>query len=101
MVRIDHNSQEIREINGKLDQVIESVVESNSLSVDADEKAQRVAELEAGKRMLEAPQAERGLLERLFVPVLKWIAEKSAEQVIATLVITLLTLIAAYFGFSL
>jgi hypothetical protein len=94
VVKIDHNSNDYKEIVDGLSQVSEAARKSNSLNIEsADIKDQHLAEIDAGKRLLEAPQVNAGLVEKLLIPALKWISEKIAEAVIAAVVATLIALI--------
>jgi hypothetical protein len=98
IVRIDHNLKPITELQEKLDEVVTWMEADNSLSQEEDAREQRLAELKAGKVVLEAPQASETVLEWLLIRPLKWILEKAAESSVATVVAILLTLLLTLFG---
>lgn len=100
-VKIDHNSSQYTEIIEKLDKAILSARTSNSIrNDDPDTADQRVSELEAGKVLISAPQADKSLVKNLLLPALRWIMEKIADNIVAALIGSLITLIAAYFGLA-
>jgi len=98
IVQIDHNAPEFLDIKDKLERTILATRQSNSLREDMAAAEQHIAELEAGKVILSASQADKTLVERLLLPALKWLLEKIADNVVSILITTLITLIAAYFG---
>ena len=52
----------------------------------SDELKQRLAEIDAGKKLLEAPQANVNLVRSLIVPALQWIGEKIADNIVAVII---------------
>jgi hypothetical protein len=102
IVKINHNSTEYKKIVDGLSEVSEAARTSNSLSLEnVDEKDQHIAEIEAGKKLMEAPQADARLVDRLVIPALKWILAKAAETVLNNIVTALIALIVLFFGLSL
>jgi hypothetical protein len=102
VVSIDHNSQEYLKVRREIDDVTAAARASNSLSANAGvELDQRLAEIEAGKILLNAPQANPGLVEKLIIPALKRIAEKIADNLIAILVNSVIAGLLALLGLTL
>ncbi len=101
VVKIDHNLPEYREIVEKIDSVTFTAKTNNLLKSDyPEESEQRVAELEAGRRLLDAPQANPRLIKELLINALKWFAEKIADGVVSTMIATLMLIIAKFLGFG-
>jgi hypothetical protein len=100
IVKIDHNSAQYMEIIGKLAQISDAAKKSNSLSIEnADERDQRLAEITAGKILLEAPRTNAEKVKSLLIDGLKWIGEKIADNVVSVIVTGLIGLVLALLGF--
>lgn len=100
IVDIDHNSAAYKEIIEKIDEVSNSATKSNSLSSEYSlERDQRLAEIKAGKILLQAPQANAEKVKLLLVGALKWIGERIADNVVAFVITGLITLILGFLGF--
>jgi hypothetical protein len=85
-VRIDHNSAGYKDADDALGQTLEAVRGSNEYrSSDPEDHEQRVAELEAGKRLLQAPRVDLGWLKAGLERTLTYIAKKFADQAIGKL----------------
>ena len=101
VVKIDHNLPEYEKIVAGIDSITSAAKMNNSLkSKYPDESEQRIAELEAGKRLLDAPQANPDLLISLIIRPLKWIADKIVDNLVALTVTPLLLLIAKFLGIA-
>ena len=74
-VKLDHNSEPYREAVAAIDNVIEEVRGDNEYgSRDPDDKSQRIAELKAGKKLLEAPRAAYRALSNLLLETLNYLS---------------------------
>ena len=65
---------------------------------DADDKARRIAELEAGQVLLKAPRAKLNAVKEIIVRCLRYLGEKLADNTIEILISAAITAIAAAFG---
>lgn len=81
-VTLGHNSQEQKEALAKLDDLIAEVRATNDFSGDPEEKEQLIAELSAGRRLLEAAKVRVSAARAALQPSLKWILEKAGGAVI-------------------
>jgi hypothetical protein len=101
VVKINHNAPEYQKIVAGIETVTAAAKKNNSLkSAYPEDFEQRIAELEAGKRLIDAPQANAQLVYSSLTKALKWILEKIVDNVVAATITPLLLLIAAYFGFG-
>lgn len=60
------------------------------------EAQQRIAELEAGKILMNAEQADAGLIRRLLLPSLIWFAKKVRDESASALIKKLIALVTAF-----
>jgi hypothetical protein len=82
-VSLGHNSLEKKEMLVKLDELIEAVEQTNDFPGDGDDKELVVAELSAGRRLLQAANVRVAAIRETLQPALKWIAEKAAGAAIS------------------
>lgn len=102
IVTLDHSADAFKALDAEMARVIAELRSSNSLNAGAPaEASQRVAELEAGRKLLEAEQIDRSLAERMLLDPLRWASLKTAEEVLKNGVAAALKVVAAYFGFKL
>lgn len=102
VIVLDRSTDAFRALDAEMARVIAELRGSNSLSVGApNEASQRVAELEAGRKLLDAEQIDRGLAERLLLAPLRWAGSKASEEVLKKAVGLALTAVASFFGFKL
>jgi hypothetical protein len=76
-VTINIHSKEFRELDARLEAVFDALRGNNDLSPEV--KGQLLAELKAGRQILEAPKPERNLVDLLLVRPLQWAAEKAGS----------------------
>lgn len=81
IVRLDHNVAEYGDAIDALDKVEKAVKESNDYD-DAEDKEQRVAELSAGRQLLQARRVRIEALQSTIGAALKWLTEKFAAGII-------------------
>jgi len=67
------------------DELVAAVEKSNDFPGDADDKELIVAELSAGRRLLQAANVRVAAVRETLQPALKWIVEKSAGAMIGKL----------------
>lgn len=93
---IDHMSLAYKELDEALRERIDELRANNSFMAIGPESGQRISELEAGRALLKADQADRSLLERVLLPALKWIAVKVTDEAASKLIGRLLELLVAF-----
>ncbi|KFC75627.1 hypothetical protein FG93_00649 [Bosea sp. LC85] len=102
VIQLDRSADAFKALDAEMGRVIAELRGSNSLSADTPREAsQRVAELEAGRKLLDAEQIDRGLAERLLLAPLRWAASKASEEVLKKGVGLALNAVASFFGFKL
>jgi hypothetical protein len=84
-VSIGHNSTEQTEALKRIDALIAAVERANDFPGDADDKELVVAELSAGRRLLQAANVRVAAVRETLQPALRWILEKSAGAAIGKL----------------
>jgi hypothetical protein len=87
IVSIGHNSPEQKQALEKIDQLVEAVKEANDLPGGPEEKEQLIAELSAGRKLLEASVVRVGALRATLQPALRWILEKAAGTIVGKIAI--------------
>ncbi|RYC17650.1 hypothetical protein [Ciceribacter ferrooxidans] len=85
VIVIDHMSEVFQGIEADIRETIRVVRSKNELMSDPD-LAQKVAELEAGHALINAPQADSNLLRRLLVPTLLWLGKKMGDEAVKALI---------------
>jgi hypothetical protein len=86
VVTLDHNSAGYQRIEEQLDKLAEVVRGSNEVRrADPDEADQRIAELDAGTRLLKARRVRLAAIATVLVPALLWVAEKFADTIVGNL----------------
>lgn len=96
-VEIDRLSDAYKSLDRELKRTIENLKADNELiSETGKEGSQRVSELEAGKTLLQAEQADTGLVERLLLPSLKWFLTKVRDEATGHMIKALIALIVAF-----
>jgi hypothetical protein len=86
VVTLNHNAPEYKQATEVLPQIIELVRGDNEYGdADPEDKEQRLAELEAGGRLLKAPRARLEPIKALLLPALKYLAKKFADTTIGLL----------------
>ncbi len=98
-VTLDHNSQTYKEAVASLDTAIETVRGDNEYAVEEPEDhRQRLAELEAGKRLLDAPKIDVSAARETLVRCLKYLAEKFVDHAIGLAAGAAITALLALLG---
>lgn len=100
VVRLDHNLATYRNVIDALTEIRKAVAETNDYP-NAEDKEQRIAELDASKVILGAKRVSLGALRALTIRCLQYLADKFAESVIATLVSAAIVALVALFGIHL
>jgi hypothetical protein len=82
-ITINIQSTEFRELNKKLDALLEAIRRSNEISGEVREQLK--AEITAGRTLLTAPKTDRTWIDLLLVRPLKYLSEKVGSAVISKL----------------
>jgi hypothetical protein len=82
IVSIGHNSPEQTQALEKIDELVEAVRQANDLPLAPEEKEELVAELSAGRKLLEATKIRVTAVRATLEPALRWILEKAGGAVI-------------------
>jgi hypothetical protein len=96
-VPLDHNSPDYLETVRALENIEQAVQQSNDYP-DQEDKEQRVAELSAGRRLLQAVRARGEVIIALLYRCLLYIAKKFADVAIGALAIGTLALLGRLTG---
>jgi hypothetical protein len=97
VVPVNHNSPEVQELEGRLGELETAMESSNSLRQEA-EFDRNLAELSAGRRLLEADSVRPSALGLVLGPALKWLGDHVAGTAISMIVTAIVVLLAAHFG---
>jgi hypothetical protein len=81
-VSLGHNSPEQKQALEKIDELVEAVKQANDLPGTPEEKEQLVAELSAGRKLLEATKVRVAAVHATLQPALRWILEKAGGAMI-------------------
>ena len=81
-VTLGHNSPQQKEALEKIDELVAAVEQANDLPATPEEKEQLVAELSAGRKLLEASIVRLAALRATVQPALRWILEKAAGTIV-------------------
>jgi hypothetical protein len=84
-VSLGHNSPEQTQVLEKIDELVAAVERTNDFPGDSDDKELVVAELSAGRRLLQAANVRVAAVREVLQPALRWILEKSAGAAIGKL----------------
>jgi hypothetical protein len=84
-VSIGHNSPEQKQVLEKIDELVAAVEKTNDFPGDSEDKELVVAELSAGRRLLQAANVRVAAVRETLQPALKWILEKGAGAAIGKL----------------
>ncbi|MBX4896557.1 hypothetical protein [Rhizobium bangladeshense] len=79
IVALDRTSDKYIEVESEVHGTIHKIRSDNELMA-SDDGAQKVAELEAGKALIQADQVNEGLVKRTLVPALLWAAKKVRDE---------------------
>jgi hypothetical protein len=82
-VALGHNSPEQTGALEKIDELVDAVNQANDLPITPEEREQLVAELSAGRRLLEASIVRLAALRATMQPALRWILERAAGTIVA------------------
>lgn len=101
VVTLDHNSPAYRDVIDILNDVSSQIRGNNELAAKTPLAfGQHTAEIEAGKRLLDAPQVDVGAVESTLISGLKWFAEQAAGTAVGPLILFLLTALGGLFNVS-
>lgn len=93
-ITIDRSSEAFKQLDEALRERIRELKGDNELIAEGGaEVSQRLAELEAGNRLLQADQADAGLIRRLLLPSLAWFAKKARDEATSQLIKKLIALV--------
>jgi hypothetical protein len=84
-VSLGHNSPEKKQALEKIDELVEAVKEANDLPGSPEDKEPVLAELSAGRKLLEASTVRLDALRATVQPALRWILEKAAGTIVGRL----------------
>lgn len=98
IVHLNHNEPELLEITALLQSIELDIRGLNDIDVEIQDRA--LAELRAANEILKAQTARFELLKTLLFDGLKWLAIKFADNVAGTAILALISLVAAFFGFT-
>jgi hypothetical protein len=99
IVSIDHNKREYQEVRKRLDELIISVEEDNSTEGFSNEdKEQHLAELRAGRELLQATKVSVSNAVNTFKPALTWVGAAFAGGLIGSMANSVWGLIAKLLG---
>ena len=99
-VELDHNSAAYQEAVAAGDELIQAVRESNAYTdTDSADKEHRLAELEAGYRLLRAPRVNAATAKAILTGVLTYLITKFADQPIGDLAKVAWSALKTLFGF--
>jgi hypothetical protein len=90
IVTLGHNSPEKVELLEKIDELVTAVRETNEFPGPPEEREQIIAELSAGRRLLEATRIRIQALKTVLQPQLNWLAEKAVGAIVGGLATKLL-----------
>lgn len=90
IVPLDRTSEKYIEVESEVRDTIQKIRSDNELMA-SDEGAQKVAELEAGKALIQADQVNEGLVKRTLVPSLLWAARKVRDEASGTAIKLIVT----------
>ena len=79
---LGHNSPEQQHVLAKLDELVAAVEATNDFPGEPEFKEQLIAELSAGRRLLEAAKVRVRAAREALAPPLKWILEKAGGAII-------------------
>lgn len=86
IIKIDHLSPDFKSLDRALREHIEIFRGNNELLAESSETGRLIAELEAGKALLKADEADRNLVRRLLLPALTWFARMARDETAKALV---------------
>ncbi|MGC4406797.1 hypothetical protein D4A92_15095 [Rhizobium rosettiformans] len=96
IIQIDHVAPDFKSLDRALRDQIEVLRGDNSLLAEGPEASQRLAELEAGKALLKAEQADASLIKRLLIPSLTWFSKKVGDEAASTAIQALIGIVLAW-----
>jgi hypothetical protein len=86
IVPLDHNSPEYREAVNALEEVAEAVRSNNEYAnEDPEDRNQRLVELEAAEKLLEAPRVSESAIKIFAIRTLRYLGDKFADHAIGLL----------------
>lgn len=86
VIKIDHLSPDFRSLDRALRDHIEIFRGNNELLADSPEARRHLAELEAGKALLKADEADRSLVKKLLLPALTWFVRMARDETTKALI---------------
>ncbi|CAD7026491.1 hypothetical protein REJC140_02386 [Pseudorhizobium endolithicum] len=98
VIQIDHLSPDFKSLDRALRDQIEILRGDNSLLAEGAEAGQRLAELEAGRILIKADQADGNLVKRVVIPALRYLLEKATDEVTKTGIRRIIDLVMGLFN---
>lgn len=95
-ITINLSSVDFRQFDAKLDELIEALHHSNEIAGEA--RGQIIAEMKAGRALLEAPKPDRNLIELFLKRPLLFLAKAAANSVIGKIASEALVLLGKLTG---
>lgn len=101
IIKLDPLSIAFRELDEQMAITIKDLRGNNALiEFNGPEASQRLAELEAGRALIKADQADGGLVLRVLLPSLNWLGKKVADETAKMAIQKLIALVIAMFTTS-
>jgi hypothetical protein len=97
VVRLDHNAAAYAAVTEALGKVEEAVKATNDYP-DAEDKEQRIAEISAGRRLLESTRVRVVAITAVLGPALRWLAEKFGGSIVGQIAATAWKLLSGLLG---
>lgn len=98
IVKIDHLSPDFKSLDRALRDHIDIFRGNNELFADNPEAGRHLAELEAGKALLKADEADRNLVKRLLLPALTWFVKMARDETAKALAKKLIDDVTSWFS---
>lgn len=99
IVRLDDNYAASQELQAQLFTIESALEQSNELAANLEERDQALAELRAGRTLMQATRVRVAAIAETLMPALKWIGEKAAGTLIGTAIVAIIAAVGKLFGF--
>ncbi|MHC2021474.1 hypothetical protein [Methylobacterium sp. CM6247] len=87
IIKIDRTDEKFKQIDAQVANIIKELKNNNSVMSEYGAiGSQRIAEIEAGRVLMQAEQVNINLLERVLVDSLKWFMQKIKDEGVKTII---------------
>ncbi|RUW69602.1 MULTISPECIES: hypothetical protein [unclassified Mesorhizobium] len=101
VIGIDRLSDAYKNLDAQLRITIEELRGNNEINaIEGPEASRRLAELEAGNRLLQADRTDASLVRRVLLPSLTWFSKKVRDEAASALIKKLIAMIVAFLAGS-